>query len=62
PERITLEHLSYDADDFAEVGSDFEKARPEAVTEGAVGPADATLVSQRAAVDYGVEWFEENRA
>lgn len=61
PERITLEHLSYDADDFAEAGSDFEEARPEAVTDGAVGPADAKLVSQRAAVDYAADWFEQNR-
>ncbi|UPV99224.1 AAC(3) family N-acetyltransferase [Halorussus gelatinilyticus] len=61
PKRITLEHLSYDADDFADVGRDFEDGCPEAVTEGTVGPADANLVSQRAAVDYGAQWFEENR-
>ncbi|UPV73163.1 AAC(3) family N-acetyltransferase [Halorussus limi] len=61
PERITLEHLSYEADDFADAGRDFEEDHPEAVTEGTVGPADAKLVSQRAAVDYGTEWFEKNR-
>ncbi|MFC4449498.1 aminoglycoside N(3)-acetyltransferase [Halorussus aquaticus] len=61
PELITLEHLSYDADDFADAGRDFEAARPEAVTEGTVGPADAKLVSQRDVVDYGATWFEESR-
>ncbi|WP_128477669.1 aminoglycoside N(3)-acetyltransferase [Halorussus pelagicus] len=61
PEMITLEHLSYEADDFADAGEDFENDRPEAVTRGTVGPADARLVSQRAVVDYGTEWFEKNR-
>ncbi|NEU57374.1 aminoglycoside N(3)-acetyltransferase [Halorussus sp. MSC15.2] len=61
PEQITLEHLSYDADDFDEVGRDFEDENPEAVTRGTVGPADAKLVTQRDVVDYGAEWFEKNR-
>ncbi|MFC7080964.1 aminoglycoside N(3)-acetyltransferase [Halorussus caseinilyticus] len=60
-ETITLEHLAYDADDFADAGADFEDDHPEAVTRGQVGMADAKLVSQRALVDYGAEWFEQNR-
>ncbi|WP_137283549.1 aminoglycoside N(3)-acetyltransferase [Halorussus salinisoli] len=60
-EMITFEQLEYDADDFPEVGRDFEDDRPEAVTRGTVGMADAKLVSQRAIVDYGAEWFEKNR-
>ncbi|PSQ49166.1 AAC(3) family N-acetyltransferase [Halobacteriales archaeon SW_6_65_15] len=60
-EMISFEQLEYDAGDFAEVGRDFEKDYPDAVTEGQVGAADAKLVSQREIVDYGAAWFEENR-
>ena len=60
-EMITFEQLEYDADDFAEVGRDFEDDHPEAVTRGQVGEADAKLLPQREIVDYGAEWFEKNR-
>ena len=60
-EMITFEQLEYDADDFAEVGRDFEDDHPDAVTRGQVGEADAKLLPQREVVDYGAEWFEENR-
>ena len=59
--RISYEELDYDSSDFADAGRDFEDDRPEAVTRGAVGLADAKLIDQRAVVDYGATWFEENR-
>ncbi|WP_435180400.1 aminoglycoside N(3)-acetyltransferase [Halorussus sp. AFM4] len=58
---VTYEQLDYDSSDFADVGRDFEADRPDAVTEGTVGTAASTLVSQRDLVDYGAAWFEENR-
>ncbi|WP_135827947.1 aminoglycoside N(3)-acetyltransferase [Halorussus halobius] len=61
-EFVAFEQLEYDADDFADAGQDFEDDRPEAVTRGAVGPADAKLLDQRAVVDYGADWFEANRS
>jgi aminoglycoside 3-N-acetyltransferase len=60
-EMITFDQLEYDADDFADVGADFEADHPETVTRGTVGMADAKLLSQQKLVDYGVAWFEENR-
>jgi aminoglycoside 3-N-acetyltransferase len=60
-EMIAFEQLEYDADDFPEVGQDFEDDHPEAVTRGKVGIGDVKLIPQRAVVDYGSEWFEENR-
>ena len=60
-ETVTYEQLDYDSGDFADVGRDFEADRPEAVTEGTIGLADARLVAQRDLVDYGAAWFEKNR-
>ncbi|PSP55749.1 AAC(3) family N-acetyltransferase [Halobacteriales archaeon QS_1_67_19] len=60
-EMLTFEQLEYDADDFADAGEDFEAEYPESITRGTVGMADAKLLSQREIVDYGAEWFEENR-
>jgi aminoglycoside 3-N-acetyltransferase len=60
-ERVEFEELEYDSDDFADAGRDFEETHPEAVTRGQVGAGTAELVSQRTLVDYGAEWFEENR-
>jgi aminoglycoside 3-N-acetyltransferase len=61
-EMVEFEQLEYRADDFGEVGRDFEDENPEAVARGTVGPADTKLVSQRDVVDYGAAWFEKNRA
>ncbi|HJQ74051.1 MAG TPA: AAC(3) family N-acetyltransferase [Gaiellaceae bacterium] len=43
------------SDLFAELGGDFERACP--VARVTVGSADARLFSQRAAVDFAVEWL-----
>jgi len=56
---ITWQDLDYDSDDFEKLGADFEKTI--GYTPGKVGMAEAHLVSQRAAVDFGVEWLRKNR-
>jgi aminoglycoside 3-N-acetyltransferase len=43
------------ADVFDELGGEFERERP--VARGPVGSAEARLFSQRAAVDFAVEWL-----
>jgi aminoglycoside N3'-acetyltransferase len=47
------------SDDFEKLGTDFEKTI--GYTPGKVGMAEAHLVSQRAAVGFGVEWLRKNR-
>lgn len=60
-ERVTVEYedIKPDSSDFEAVGADFEDDHE--IARGSVGAADATLVSQRALVDFAVEWFERNR-
>jgi aminoglycoside 3-N-acetyltransferase len=50
-----FEDIELRADLFEELGSDFERECP--VTRGPVGSADARLFSQRAAVDFAVDWL-----
>jgi aminoglycoside 3-N-acetyltransferase len=50
-----FEDIDLRADVFDELGGDFERERP--VTRGHVGSAEARLFSQRAAVDFAVEWL-----
>ena len=50
-----FEDIELRADLFEELGNDFERECP--VTLGRVGSADARLFSQRAAVDFAVEWL-----
>ena len=61
-EWLSFEELDYDDGDFARVGEAFERDRPEAVARASVGCAETRLLSQRALVDYGADWFGENRA
>lgn len=60
-ERVRVEYgdVDRDAGDFPDLGADFE--REVGSTLGTVGAADARLASQRALVDFAVEWFEANR-
>ena len=46
-------------EDFREIEAAFE--REHEVLRGPVGEGDATLLSQRALVDFGAAWMEENR-
>jgi aminoglycoside 3-N-acetyltransferase len=50
-----FEDIDLRADVFDGLGRDFERERP--VARGPVGSAEARLFSQRAAVDYAVEWL-----
>jgi aminoglycoside 3-N-acetyltransferase len=53
------ENIEENTDDFADLGADFEQEV--GLTEGRVGAASAKLVSQRALVDFAIDWFEANR-
>jgi aminoglycoside 3-N-acetyltransferase len=50
-----FEDIEFRDDLFEELGADFE--RKYAVSRGLVGSADCRLFSQRAAVDFAVEWL-----
>ncbi len=55
----TWEGLEFNADDFDKLGADYEANI--GYTPGKVGQAEARLLSQRAIVDYAVQWLSENR-
>lgn len=57
--RVDIGELETDTDDFPEVGAAFEANA--AVRTGTVGAASATVMEQRALVDFAVDWFESNR-
>jgi aminoglycoside 3-N-acetyltransferase len=50
-----FEDIEMDASVFQDIGRDFEREHP--VTSGRVGSADTRLFSQRAAVDFAVDWL-----
>ena len=52
---VWFEDIELRADVFEELGREFEEQCP--VTVGRVGSAEARLFSQRAAVDFAVEWL-----
>ena len=60
-EWVSYRMPEMDDSDFADCSEAFAETRPEAVAEGTVGAADATLFDQRALVDFGVEWLRDNR-
>ena len=57
--RVAYEDIAKRTEDFAGLGVDFE--REVGLAAGAVGTADARRASQRALVDFAVEWFEAER-
>ena len=59
--RVQLTDIETSTDDFPTIGAAFEDAVPSSVTTGAVGAATATLIEQRALVDFAVDWLESNR-
>jgi len=52
-----FEALYFDADDFPAIGAAFGDRS----TKGTVGRGEATLMSQRELVDFGVAWMNANR-
>jgi aminoglycoside 3-N-acetyltransferase len=58
-EWVSWEDVDVDEEDFDRLGDDFDATG--AVTIGGVGAATCRLMRQRAAVDYAVGWFRQNR-
>jgi aminoglycoside 3-N-acetyltransferase len=56
---VEFEDVELDASDFQLIGESFE--REAGARRARVGRAEALLASQRALVDYAVEWMLENR-
>jgi aminoglycoside 3-N-acetyltransferase len=61
-EWVEWTDLGIDDTDFPRCGTAFDRDRPDAVQTGTVGVAAAKRLSQRALVDYAVDWFEANRS
>jgi aminoglycoside 3-N-acetyltransferase len=57
-EWVDVDHTD---EDFQDCGAAFDRECPDAVATGQVGVGDAKLLSQRALVDFAVDWFEANR-
>ncbi|QFP75720.1 aminoglycoside N(3)-acetyltransferase [Deinococcus sp. AJ005] len=58
PQWVTFDECDYDEDAFPPVKAAFEASG--AVTVGRVGSATAKLMSQRALVDFAVQWWTAN--
>lgn len=56
---VTMKDIDLDTSDFERMGKNFK--RTAFVRTGKVGKAQARLMSQRALVDFGVRWIEQNR-
>jgi aminoglycoside 3-N-acetyltransferase len=57
---VDYEDLVLDEDDFADIGSAFE--RTGAANRGTIGTAPSRLCPQRAIVDFAVAWMNRHRA
>ncbi len=58
-EWVSYEEVDIDDSDFEKIGIAF--AQTGAQTEGAAGTGVAKCMSQRAIVDFAVEWITANR-
>lgn len=58
-EWVTYETLYVDGEDFEEIGISFENSH--IVGEAYIGNALIKSMSQKALVDYSIEWIEKNR-
>ncbi|MFX0000469.1 MAG: aminoglycoside N(3)-acetyltransferase [Candidatus Hodarchaeota archaeon] len=56
---VEWEELNLNMDDFDQLGRDFELKLN--YIPGKVGLAESRLISQRAIVDFAIEWFKKNR-
>ena len=58
----TFEDINVDDSDFDRLGADFLRSDDKKLVQhGKVAIADCQLMSQRAIVDFAVDWFEKNR-
>ena len=56
---VEWEELELNADDFEQLGKDFESNKKFIL--GKVGEAEARLISVKAIVDFAIEWIPQNR-
>jgi aminoglycoside 3-N-acetyltransferase len=59
-EEVLIRDLDLDSDDFGKLGEEFDRV-PGAVRTGLVAYAEARLMKQPVAVDFGVKWIEAHR-
>jgi aminoglycoside 3-N-acetyltransferase len=58
---VTYAETDLDADPFAALGADYERANPAAVRIGLIGSAESRLFAQRPAVDFAATWLTTYR-
>jgi aminoglycoside 3-N-acetyltransferase len=60
-ERIWRWYRDYDENSeiFPDIGADWERAQPDAVTIGKVGSAESRLFLQRQGVDLAEQWLRK---
>lgn len=58
---VEVDDVDIDAGDFAEIGSAYEAAKPDAVRVGTVGQATARMLPMPPLVDFAVGWMAEHR-
>jgi aminoglycoside 3-N-acetyltransferase len=56
---VTYEDLDIDADDFPQLGDQYESEH--GIARGRVGQAEVRFVRQRPLIDYAVRWMEQHR-
>ncbi|MFC4777393.1 aminoglycoside N(3)-acetyltransferase [Paenibacillus sp. GCM10023252] len=57
---VSYDDIALDSEDFESIGAAFEQ-QTGLVRRGLIAGAEAMLMPQRALVDFGVKWMEQNR-
>ncbi len=58
---VEFDIVAVDADDFEQLGADYETEYPTVIQIGSVGNATTRLFQQRPIVDYATTWLPKNR-
>jgi len=58
---VTFETVDYDADDFVQIGTEYEITHPDAVQIGTLGKATVRFMRQRPLVDFALDWLNTHR-
>jgi len=58
---VTFETVDYDADDFVQIGTEYEINHPDAVQIGTLGKATVRFMRQRPLVDFALDWLNTHR-
>lgn len=56
-----FDDIQFSSDDFAQIGTEYERDCPGGYTHGQVQNSRCVLASQRLMVDYAVKWIEKTR-